>query len=59
MENWVGYFDKIAASKSANLPEGEEFTLDVNMIREALTEGVEGMPDVLKETLSGLSDEDI
>lgn len=50
-----GIIDKV----SADLPEGEKFELDVATIRKHLEEGVSGLPQIIQDNLSTLSDEDI
>lgn len=50
-----GIIDKV----SADLPDGEKFELDVTTIRQHLEEGVSGLPQIIQDNLSTLSDEDI
>ena len=50
-----GIIDKV----SADLPDGEKFELDVATIRQHLEEGVSGLPQIIQDNLSTLSDEDI
>lgn len=59
IQSFVDVIDGIIDKASAGLPDGEEIELDVDTIRQYLNEGVSGLPQIIRDNLSTLSDEDI
>ena len=59
MQDFAEVIDQIYAENNQGLDRDEWVELDVATVRQALEDGVEGLPAVIQENLSHLSDEDI
>jgi hypothetical protein len=59
MQDFAKAIDQIYAENNQGLDRDEWVELDVATVRQALEDGVEGLPAVIQENLSHLSDEDI